>query len=411
MIRINSLLAVLGLVACFAGCASKGDSSVGPAAMAPTSSPFPTGTPSGGHLVIVGGGLKQDNADIHYRFVGLCAEGPIGIIPLASGDGMAAGTDSIATWHHYAGEKPVTVIPLVMNSREANDSKLAQRIAACGGLWFTGGDQSRVTAVLKPNGEMTECLKACYAVLAKGGVIGGTSAGAAIMSDPMITGGQSPGRLNRDPDEAAAPVRIGPGLGFLPVGLTDQHFLERGRMGRLITALNQQHIPVGFGIRENCALVVDREHHAAEAMGDRAVCVLAPTTCVDDSSNPALCASLSVLSTGDTVKLSSGEFDPRSITPAHGLIRPAQQPRPQSSQVAATRRVPDPWDKAVVENVLDRLENDPAQITLQSDRVSLEFGDLPSARMFVDPTGKRHACLVNIGVTVRPAPAAVPAQQ
>lgn len=415
MIRTHSLLVSLALLlACLAGCASIGDS--GFSTREPGTPMPPRMNPNGGHLVIVGGGLKKNNTAIRERFISLCAEGPIGIIPIASGDGLSAGETSAEGWRELAGTRKVIVIALTKDSTNANDADLARQIADCGGIWFTGGDQSRVTAVLKPKGEQTECLKACFSVLARGGVIGGTSAGAALMTDPMITGGQSPGRRTRDPEETtASSVRIGPGIGFLSCGLTDQHFLERGRMGRLISALHERGIHVGFGIRENCALVVDRERGVGEAMGDRAVCVLAPVfRPMDETSANTRCASLSVLSTGDTVAFGRGEFDPRSITPARGLVRPGNGPRPASSRAAATRRVADPWDMAVIENALDRLENDPAQLTLQSDRLALELGGMSSARVFTDPTGARHACIVNITVSVRPAPpspAAAPEQE
>jgi cyanophycinase len=404
---LHTLLAAL--LACLSGCASVGES--GFASRDDQGAPAAAPNPNGGHLVIVGGGLKDDNAPVHERFVRLCAGGPIGIVPIASGGGLSAGASSADDWRLFAGKREVIVIPLTKDSRNADDAQIARQISECGGLWFTGGDQSRVTAVLKPGGRETECLKACFAVLARGGVIGGTSAGAAIMTDPMITGGQSPGRLFRDPDETASPVRTAPGLGFLSIGLTDQHFLERGRMGRLIAALHERSIPIGFGIRENCALIVDREHDRAEAIGDRAVCILAPIhRPVEEASGATQCASLSVLSTGDTLTFGHGSFDPRSIIPDHGLSTPAVEPRPRSSHAAATRHLRDPWDMATVENALDRLESDPAQLTLEGDRASIEFGGLSASRTFIDPAHRRHACLVNVQVCVRLDPSIAPAR-
>lgn len=80
--------------------------------------------------------------------------------------------------------------------------------------------------------------------------MGGTSAGAAVMPDVMIVEGDS------ETNPRIEIVEMGPGMGFLPGVVIDQHFSQRGRLGRLIAALAQQPAVLGFGIDENTAMVV-----------------------------------------------------------------------------------------------------------------------------------------------------------
>jgi cyanophycinase len=100
-------------------------------------------------------------------------------------------------------------------------------------------------------------------------MVGGTSAGAAIMSDPMIAGGSTTTAIARgvrrsaietdeDDDGAAGGVSITPGIGFLASAIIDQHFLARGRIGRLVAAvLDLDEFDIGFGVDEDTGLVID----------------------------------------------------------------------------------------------------------------------------------------------------------
>ncbi|HIK03940.1 MAG TPA: cyanophycinase [Trichormus sp. M33_DOE_039] len=129
---------------------------------------------------------------------------------------------------------------------DASSSTALEAIAKATGIFFTGGDQARITSILKD----TELDKAIHQRYGEGVVIGGTSAGAAVMPDKMIVEGDS--ETNPRPEI----VDMGPGLGFLPGVVIDQHFSERGRLGRLITALIREPAVLGFGIDENTAMVV-----------------------------------------------------------------------------------------------------------------------------------------------------------
>ncbi|HEY9225428.1 MAG TPA: Type 1 glutamine amidotransferase-like domain-containing protein, partial [Gemmatimonadaceae bacterium] len=120
----------------------------------------------------------------------------------------------------------------------------------------------------RPDGKTSPAYEALMARWRDGAVVSGSSAGAAVMSDPMIASGTSAGAITNglkhtslakaDSDDVGGAVMITTGLGFFPAALADQHFLSRGRFGRLLVALLElEHFDLGFGIDENTALVVD----------------------------------------------------------------------------------------------------------------------------------------------------------
>jgi cyanophycinase len=129
---------------------------------------------------------------------------------------------------------------------DASSSTALEAVDKATGVFFTGGNQARIINILKDTELDTAIHKRC----AEGIVIGGTSAGAAVMPDVMIVEGDSETNPRIDV------VDMGPGMGFLPGVVIDQHFSQRGRLGRLISALLMQPAVLGFGIDENTAMVV-----------------------------------------------------------------------------------------------------------------------------------------------------------
>ncbi|MFN0019457.1 MAG: cyanophycinase [Pirellulaceae bacterium] len=130
----------------------------------------------------------------------------------------------------------------VMHTRsrdKANDAEFVAPLRHATAVWLEGGQQSRLAAAYLG----TEVERELYAMSDRGGVIGGTSAGAAIMSRVMIEGG------NPEP-------RMATGLDLLPGTIVDQHFLARGRKSRLISAVSKNPGLVGFGVDEGTALFV-----------------------------------------------------------------------------------------------------------------------------------------------------------
>lgn len=130
------------------------------------------------------------------------------------------------------------------------------------GVFFTGGDQSRITEVLKDS----EIDKLLHQKFDRGLVIAGTSAGAAMMPDIMIVEGE--GETNPRLDT----VVLEPGMGFLSQVAIDQHFSQRGRLGRFVSALVQQPALLGCGIDENTAIAVHEDE--IEVIGEGAVTII-----------------------------------------------------------------------------------------------------------------------------------------
>ena len=275
----------------------------------------------GGRVVLIGGGLEDDNAAV----LGTCilAEGTARalVVPWASGDQAGAGASTSRRLQSHAPGARVSVAGPDLQGEAANQlaAELAQ-LESGDLVYFTGGDQKRITQrLLAEDGGGRGVLEALRAAHAKRGVtIGGTSAGAACMSSPMFLGGQSDAalgvvraRTDRNPaaaDDDDEPVvvgpRLGPGLGLVqaPGGvIVDTHFLERGRIGRLIAALEASGTRWGVGLNENRAVLWEGAGADAlmTAIGDQAA-VLVDASSVTRRGLSRFGARVSVLSDGDT---------------------------------------------------------------------------------------------------------------
>lgn len=216
---------------------------------------------SKGHLVLIGGGEKP--AVAMQKFVEL-AGGPnasILIVPTASEQPDTGAYYRQIFAHDY---ECTNVTPLTLSTREdAQRSSIVKLINSAGGIFFAGGDQSRVTAALLE----TPALEAIGGAFARGAVLGGTSAGTACMSPLMITGEGNFGVL------AAATVGLQPGLGFFPGAILDQHFIARQRENRLIAVVLEHPDLLGVGIDEATAVWL-RPDHTFQVLGSGWVAVL-----------------------------------------------------------------------------------------------------------------------------------------
>jgi cyanophycinase len=130
-------------------------------------------------------------------------------------------------------------------SETASEEKLKAFDGATG-VFFSGGDQLRISSTLGD----TPAERRVREILERGGVVAGTSAGAAAMSDTMLVKGTS-GESYRIGD-----LHMAPGLGLIRDVIIDQHFAERGRIGRLLGAVAQNPRELGVGIDEDTAIVV-----------------------------------------------------------------------------------------------------------------------------------------------------------
>ena len=133
---------------------------------------------------------------------------------------------------------------------EAFDKANLQKLENAGVVFFTGGDQVRLTSQLSG----TPLFQAVQKVYRRGGMIAGTSAGAAAMSEVMIIAGRGDETLE------VQDISMSPGLNFMPGMVIDSHFAERGRINRLITAIAQNPKHLGLGIDENTAILVNQGH-------------------------------------------------------------------------------------------------------------------------------------------------------
>ena len=214
-----------------------------------------------GTLLIVGGGLDDDSRPIYERFVALAsAHGPANILVMTAATGpeeveIADKTEALRVW---APGVPVRAI-----RRDTPTSDTVAAIDAATALLFTGGDQKRITARYRPDDHDTPEWLAMQRLLARGGVIAGCSAGDAMMGEVMLLGGSSAAALGVAPkdDDPEDPTplgpRIAPGMRFLPWAVTDSHFFERDRVGRLVVALEASGKRLGLGVSEDGCVEVD----------------------------------------------------------------------------------------------------------------------------------------------------------
>jgi cyanophycinase len=183
-----------------------------------------------------------------------------------------------------------------------------QQIRESSAIWFTGGDQSRIMRIF--DGEDAKgAREALGEVIRSGGVIGGTSAGAAVQSETMIVGGSSAGALRHGvvghyasmKDQERGPLILGEGFGFFPHGIIDQHFDRKARLGRLVVALLERQLSHGFGIDEDTALVYDFQTAEAHVAGPGTV-VMVDVEDVEVDEGRFSGIRISVLAEGDRLR-------------------------------------------------------------------------------------------------------------
>ena len=216
-----------------------------------------------GKLLIIGGAEdKEGDCKILREFL-RCAGGTkahIVIMTAATSLPGEVGDNYIRVFERL-GAEDVRVLD-TQTPEDANNPEYLEAIEQASGIFFTGGDQARIISCLKD----TKLDAAMHKRYSEGIIIGGTSAGAAMMPDMMIIEGDS------ETNPRVDVVAMGPGMGFLPDVVIDQHFAQRGRLGRLVTALLLQPAVLGFGIDENTAILVSGDE--LEVIGESAVTVI-----------------------------------------------------------------------------------------------------------------------------------------
>lgn len=250
-----------------------------------------------GQLMIVGGALASSNQAVYQQFIqsaGGKEKARVLVIPAASSQPVKYFRQFQQDLVLYGvPEQQVQLLPIAVKNdkttaedeslwhNNAADPQLAAAVQQATAVWFLGGDQNLLVDSLKPNGKNSLVLDAVWQLYQRGGLVGGTSAGAAMMSDTMIASGSSWSALVRTvaaPDaqiseSADEPLQLRRGLGFFPEGIIDQHFDRRARFGRLIVAVSEQDSGsfVGYGVDEDSALFYDAKSRQFQALGSGGV--------------------------------------------------------------------------------------------------------------------------------------------
>ncbi len=223
-----------------------------------------------GHLFVIGGGSRSES--MMKRYVELAAgSGSVNIVvlPMAS----AAPDESGAAMVGELKKLGANAVSVNMTRERALMPEAAAVFDGAGGVYFTGGDQARVTRALLGTPVHQRLLE----IYENGAVIGGTSAGAAIMSEIMITGDEKrPPEAGHEFETLEAGMAITtPGLGFLKTVIVDQHFATRKRHNRLISLIAENPKLLGIGIDEATAVIFNPDE-TFEVIGDKDVIVYDP---------------------------------------------------------------------------------------------------------------------------------------
>ena len=276
-------------------------------------------------LAVIGGRLEDDN-DAIYAEMHRLSGGRILVFPTASSEPDVVGAETVAVFRNHGFDAALAGIHGEGAAAAAQDPAIVQLVEDYGNVFFTGGDQALITSALAPQGVESLVLAAIRRVHAAGGLISGSSAGAAIMSGIMIEGGTSLEAATygvvTDPDMPGLLLRHG--LGFFPWGIVDQHFIKRGRLGRLIVAMTESGSRRGFGIDENTALFVDGD--MGRVIGEFGAFVLDFKGAKHDKRRRSV----------DNITFGYAD-DGDSIDLANGLIIPGPEKRPVSTRDVAYR--------------------------------------------------------------------------
>lgn len=216
-----------------------------------------------GTLLICGGGAIARKIREEFHEIGKGPEGSLVLIPTAS---PRSDSGDFEPWLDYWASfqwKNVTVVHA--NDREqANDPRFAETLKNATAVWISGGDQSRLSERYVGTAVEHEL----HSLLMRGGIVGGTSAGAAIASSLMISGGLVEPQF-RD------------GFRFVPGAIIDQHFSEKRRYERLTKAVQSHPQHIGLGLDESTGLFITRDD--SRVVGDGTVYMLNPKSFPDQS--------------------------------------------------------------------------------------------------------------------------------
>ncbi|MBT2745083.1 MULTISPECIES: cyanophycinase [unclassified Lysobacter] len=216
-----------------------------------------------GWIVPIGGAEDKENgAKILQRFLDLCGGDGADIVVIPTASRLPDTGDRYEKLFSDLGANRVEAMDFDTR-RDCFEPNRIKRIEQASGIFFTGGNQLRISTMLGG----TPIAQAIRAQNARGVAVGGTSAGASILSEHMIafgTEGSSP---------RADSVRLAPGLGLTNRVVIDQHFRQRDRLGRLVAALAYNPFAIGIGLDEDTAAFIGPDN-TIEVEGSGSVTVV-----------------------------------------------------------------------------------------------------------------------------------------
>ena len=280
--------------------------------MKPRALPSSVTTAAGSLLAIGGAEDKLRQREILARFAALAGgtDARVVIISTASSLGDVAADRYRAVFASLGMTDTEGMRPL--NREEAQDPRLAARIAQATGIFLTGGNQLRLASVVAG----TRLGAALVEQHRRGAVIAGTSAGASALSNHMIAFGRS------GPSPRQRMAQLGAGLGLLPDMLIDQHFTERNRIGRLEALVAHSPSLLALGIDEDTAALIGPDR-VLEVIGKGSVTILDGSNLVTDAHEVARHRPLMVSGVLLHVLTSGYRFDLRSrrlLGPLQSLV-------------------------------------------------------------------------------------------
>jgi cyanophycinase len=215
---------------------------------------------------------------------------------------------------------------------EAGKPLFARAVAQATGVFFTGGNQSKLSAIVRGTNFGDAVTEAYY----EGKIIGGTSAGASVVSEHMVGYGTS----GTTPKHRQA--GMAQGLGLLPGAIVDQHFSQRDRFGRLIGLVASSPDLLGIGLDEDTAVLVTDEA-SFEVVGQGSVFCVDMRTAVSDADTARGTAPLMISGALVHFLPSGSQFDLTSRTliayRSHTAVDPADPPAPSGDLARISRRV------------------------------------------------------------------------
>jgi len=291
-----------------------------------------------GTAIVIGGALRYDNHAVWQRVVDAAGGqgAKIAVFGTASGNPEDSTAQIVKALNaHGARAEAIPVAPRwpgLKLQEQLDSAALIEKVRSSQGVFFSGGAQALIVDTLQPDGKATPMLQAIWEVYRRGGVVAGSSAGAAIMSATMFRDAPDPllvmkgGRLRVGRE-------VAPGLGFVgPKLFVDQHFLKRGRLGRMLPFMLESGYKLGVGVEENSAAVIQGDH--MEVIGAHGVLLVDTSQAASDAAQALFNVHgvrLSWLDPGDRYDFATGITTPAAVKQAEPRLDPnAPDYRPAS---------------------------------------------------------------------------------